>query len=530
MKNLNIGPRLVVAFGIILLVLAGIAVLGLQRLAGLHDQVELVVKQHYHKVQLGADAAGSVKRSSVSLRNLLIDESKDSAEKERANLARSDAEAKTKLNEYGSKLITSRGRQAYSVLVESQRQYELQESAYLELLAKGDREAAKKMLLGSLSERLEAYETHVSNLNKMGGALMLKASDDATETYETSRRFIAVLALIGIILAAGLSYWITRSITSPLNQAVGIARTIASGRLTSIVRVESKDETGRLLAALNTMNESLAKIVTEVRVNADVISNDAAEIAGGTLDLSSRTEEQASSLEESASSIEELTSVAKHSAATASGALVLAAEAATIAEKGGAEVAQVVNRMAAISESSRKIAEITSVIDGLAFQTNILALNAAVEAARAGEQGRGFAVVATEVRNLAQRSANAAREIKVLIEDSVEKILAGNSHAQQAGQTMDEVLAGIKRVASLMADIDLASREQSAGIEQINQAITQMDQVTQQNAALVEEAAAAADSMQRRTEALLASVQLFVVQDDSGVGTRPALRQLAFES
>ena len=276
-----------------------------------------------------------------------------------------------------------------------------------------------------------------------------------------------------------------------------MAESVAEGDLTArSSMVVGDDEAGLLLKALRRMQDSLAKTVTQIRMGTDTIATASSEIASGNLDLSSRTEEQASSLEETASSMEELTSTVKQNADNSRQANQLAVAASAVAVKGGAVVSEVVNTMGSINDSAKKIVDIIGVIDGIAFQTNILALNAAVEAARAGEQGRGFAVVATEVRNLAQRSAAAAKEIKALIGDSVEKVDAGSKLVAEAGTTMDEIVDGVKRVADIMAEITAASQEQSDGIEQVNQAIGQMDQVTQQNAALVEEAAAAAESLQ----------------------------------
>jgi methyl-accepting chemotaxis protein len=274
-----------------------------------------------------------------------------------------------------------------------------------------------------------------------------------------------------------------------------------------------------MLFAMKTMRDDLAGIVGQVRSGTDTIATASGQIASGNLDLSSRTEQQASSLEETASSMEELTSTVKQNADNARQARQLALTASNVASEGGTVVAQVVETMGAIDASSRKIVDIISVIDGIAFQTNILALNAAVEAARAGEQGRGFAVVATEVRSLAQKSAAAAREIKTLIGDSVEKVENGGRLVAQAGATMQEVVASVQRVTDIMAEISAASNEQSAGIEQVNQAIAQMDQVTQQNAALVEEAAAAAGSMQEQAASLSQVVSIFRLAGSTGAAT-----------
>ena len=320
----------------------------------------------------------------------------------------------------------------------------------------------------------------------------------------------AILLAVVLVVAVFTSVSLSRSISSGINTALNAAQRIGAGDLThSLHAAGSRDEIGQLLQALSVMQENLIKIVNEVRTGTDTIATASAQIAAGNQDLSSRTEEQASSLEETASSMEEMTSTVRQNGDNANQANQLAISASDIAARGGAVVSEVVETMGAINDSSRRMADIINVIDGIAFQTNILALNAAVEAARAGEQGKGFAVVATEVRSLAQRSASAAREIKTLIDDSVGKVDIGSRLVNQAGETMTEVVGSIRRVADIMGEITAATREQIDGIEQINQAVTQMDQVTQQNAALVEEAAAAAESMQDQAAKLVQAVSVF---------------------
>jgi methyl-accepting chemotaxis protein len=350
------------------------------------------------------------------------------------------------------------------------------------------------------------------------GNLIDNSSNQTQSNASTdlARSVMLIVTLSAWIILLALAFFVGRSIIRPLNNAIKIARHVADGDLTSNIEVESKDETGQLLQALKDMNESLNGIVGEVRNTTDSISTAAKEIAAGNSDLSQRTEEQASSLEETASSMEELTSTVKQNAENAKQANQLAANASDIAVKGGLAVNEVVQTMASISTSSKKIVDIISVIEGIAFQTNILALNAAVEAARAGEQGRGFAVVATEVRNLAQRSAAAAKEIKILIGDSVDKVDTGSRQVDQAGATMDEIVTAVKRVTDIMAEIAAASNEQSDGIEQVNRAIIQMDEVTQQNAALVEQAAAAAESMQEQAGTLMEAVSIFKLETGKG--------------
>lgn len=345
------------------------------------------------------------------------------------------------------------------------------------------------------------------------------AGDKASMIDFTQQMLIVSLALALMAIVAGviMMTWLTRNVMKQLggepDYAVNIARDISSGDFSTPVELKANDKSS-LLYAMHTMRQQLNHTLADIKSSADTIDTAAREIATGNADLSARTESQASSLEETASSMEELTSTVRQNADNARQANQLAANASEVAVKGGSVVAQVVDTMGSIKESSRRIVDIIGVIDGIAFQTNILALNAAVEAARAGEQGRGFAVVATEVRNLAQRSAAAAKEIKTLIGDSVDKIDAGSNLVDEAGKTMGEIVTSVKQVTDIMGEIAAASHEQSAGIEQVNQAVTQMDEVTQQNAALVEQAAAAAQSLQDQAIRLARAVALFKLSAD----------------
>jgi methyl-accepting chemotaxis protein len=349
-----------------------------------------------------------------------------------------------------------------------------------------------------------------------------EAVQRAAELYNGAQ--IVTYSLLAGMMAGGalLALWLARSITSPLQQAMQVAQRIAGGDLSTRIPPQPDNQAGKLLLAMQEMNDSLLGIVGQVQSGARAIGGAADEIADGNQDLSSRTEQQASALEETASSMEQLTSTVRQNAEHAVEANRLALSASAIAERGGGDVAQVAGTMASINDSSKKIAEIIGVIDGIAFQTNILALNAAVEAARAGEQGRGFAVVASEVRNLAQRSAAAAKEIKELIDDSVDKVVRGTQLADQARKTMDEVVGSVKQVTGLIGEIADASAEQTAGLEQVNQAIAAMDQATQQNAALVEQAAAAAAAMRGETGKLSAAVSVFTAGDIAVAPAAPA--------
>jgi methyl-accepting chemotaxis protein len=339
--------------------------------------------------------------------------------------------------------------------------------------------------------------------------LIEKMKEEQAQAQRRSAWMLTVSVAASLLASVAFMVWLGRSITRPLHQAVAIARTVASGDLSTDIKVTSTDEIGTLLQSMKDMNHNLAGLVGKVRTGTDAMALASAEIADGNQSLSGRTEAQASSLEETASAMEELTSAVKQNGNSAQEASELASTASDVAMRGGAAVAQVVETMGSINASSRKIVDIISVIDGIAFQTNILALNAAVEAARAGEQGRGFAVVAAEVRTLAQRSAGAAKEIKELIGDSVGKVEAGSRLASEAGTTMGEVVASVQRVTTMIAEIAQVSAEQNIGIDQVNQAIAQMDDTTQQNAALVEQAAAAAEAMKDQAGALAHAVSVF---------------------
>ncbi|MCX7662985.1 MAG: methyl-accepting chemotaxis protein [Tepidimonas fonticaldi] len=368
---------------------------------------------------------------------------------------------------------------------------------------------AIERLIPQVQQNGEAYTQAVGALAR-GLQQEAKQAQDDVEAAQRIAEY-AVLAVIAAALAVGalLAVGIVRSITRPLHEAVALAEAVAQGDLTQPIQARSSDEVGRLLQALSRMQAALVEAVARIRQAATSVDHGAAEIAAGNQDLSARTESAASSLEQTASSMEELTEAVRHSAEAARTANQLASQAAQTAREGGQAVQEVTLSMQGIETASRKIADITNVIDGIAFQTNILALNAAVEAARAGEAGRGFAVVAGEVRQLAQRSAQAAKEIKSLIEDSVARVQQGGTQVQHAGQTMEQIVQGIQRVADMIGEVAAAANEQSEGIGQVNAAVGQLDQATQQNAALVEQSAAAAQSLRQQADSLLRVVSQF---------------------
>ena len=384
------------------------------------------------------------------------------------------------------------------------------------------------LVKGKDREPTRQIDAIVATIGKQSHSLMARMKEEDEAAHRSATIAMLATVLLTLLIGSVTVWWLIRSITRPLSAAVGIAQQVAQGDLRAVVADGGRNEIGDLLRALKTMSGNLAAIVGRVRDGTEAIATASSEIASGNMDLSSRTEEQASSLEETAASMIELTTTVRQNNDNADQARQLAGSASDVARRGGAAVAQMVQTMGTINASSKRIVDIIGVIDGIAFQTNILALNAAVEAARAGEQGRGFAVVATEVRSLAQRSAEAAREIKQLIGDSVRTVEAGSALAGQAGQTMDEVVASVQRVNAIIDEIAVASVEQRDGIEQISMAVSQMDGVTQQNAALVEQAAAAADALQQQAASLADAVSIFKLHAAPGTpaaaGPRGATR------
>jgi len=381
----------------------------------------------------------------------------------------------------------------------------------------GNFSVAESTLIEKARPAYEQLTTGGDTLLKTQIEVAQQMRTEADASFKKSSAFIIGAIVVGIALSAVLGLLIIRSIVSTINAAVNIADRIASGELGNDVRVESTDELGRLLEALKRMDGKLVEIVGGVRGSADAVGAAARQLSHGNDDLSQRTQEQAAALEETASSMEQMTATVKQNADNARQANQLAVGAREQAERGGAVVQRAIAAVGEINNSSRKIADIIGVIDEIAFQTNLLALNAAVEAARAGEQGRGFAVVATEVRNLAQRSASAAKEIKGLINDSVDKVKVGSELVDESGQTLSEIMESVKKVTDIVAEIAAASEEQPAGIEQVNNAVSQMDNVTQQNAALVEEASAASKSMEQQSGTLVTQIGYFRRSDGSEV-------------
>jgi methyl-accepting chemotaxis protein len=531
--NLKIGVRLGLAFGSILALFILVAVVGVT--SGMrNDALMAEIDANFEKVQLGNSVAEAGQENMQFVAELLINEDFSAIEKIAAKLEANRQRNAATVKRLDEMSFDAAGKKHYDTVKERRKAFIEKRNAVIGLLKQAKYGEGRVQFDTVLQPAASEYKAALVEFGAYQRKLVSDRIDEITARNKKNR-LVVIVAVSAVVLLAMLgAFLITRSITRPIGEAVRIASTVAQGDLTTRVESTSKDETGQLLAALRTMNESLVAVVGKVRTASDAIGTASAEIASGNQDLSSRTEEQASSLEETASSMEQLTATVKQNADNARQANQLAASASGVAAKGGEVVSRVVTTMQDIDAASRKIADIISVIDGIAFQTNILALNAAVEAARAGEQGKGFAVVASEVRSLAQKSANAAREIKGLIEDSVAKVASGAQLVEEAGQTMGEIVASVKRVTDIMAEITAASAEQSSGIEQVNTAITQMDQATQQNAALVEEAAAAAESMKSQANELVETVGVFKLGDAAAIDVRQpsnetpaALRQAA---
>ena len=509
MKNLRIGVRLGGGFAAVLVLLTSLTVVGIVQMQNASRETDELVNVKVRNERLIGEWAKVIEVNAA--RTAAAWKVSDPVHQKQfeTEMAASSARATEIQDAIGKSQLNAEERAQYQEVLATRKAYTEVRKNVFKAKNAGDLELGKRLYEGEMATRRDVYLASLNKLARLEAQLLDVTAGQIRSRYENGRLLLISLGVAAILLGIACAYWITRSITRPITRAVEVAQAVSTGDLTSEIVVDSTDETGQLMHALKDMNDKLVSIVSQVRASTDSIATASGEIAAGNLDLSSRTEQQASSLEETASSMEELTSTVKHNADNARSANQLAIDASQIASRGGAVVSDVVSTMGSINDSSRKSVDIISVIDAIAFQTNILALNAAVEAARAGEQGRGFAVVATEVRNLAQRSSQAAKEIKGLIDDSVQKVEAGSQLVDKAGRTMDEIVQSISHVTQIMNQITDASDEQRAGIEQVNQAIGQMDQVTQQNAALVEEAAAAAESMQEQAARLTGVVGLF---------------------
>ena len=518
LRNLRIGARLTIGFSIILAMLIFVVVAGNVIHARSTDKLVRELEITYSKTMLITDMENALLEGAIAMRNTALQSEVSATQKEGEKVK---DQAKRYSIAHDRLVATGLSQSEVQILTTIQQLDKEMAAPFIQVTGLAlifDPESAGKIIAATIEP---LSQKALAEINKLAAIQRTAATAVMAVTVAEGKALTLLLYMIGAIATAigvACAWILTRSITHPLQNAVSVAQAVADGYLTSQVSVVGKDEVSQLLDALKKMNANLFDAVTKVRQGTDTIATASTQIAAGNLDLSSRTEQQASSLEETAASMEELVNTVKQNTDNARLANQLAVSASEVAVRGGSVVAQVIETMASIHVSSKKIADITGVIDSIAFQTNILALNAAVEAARAGDQGRGFAVVAAEVRHLAQRCAGAAKEINGLIADSVDKIAAGITQVDRAGTTMGEIVGSVQRVTDVMSDITAASQEQNAGIEQINQAINQMDLVTQQNAALVEQAAAAAESLQDQARNLSDVVSIFKL-DGPAVGS-----------
>ena len=513
--NMKVGTKLIAGFLALALIGAVVAVIGIVNMGRINDladamyERELLGLSHIKEANINLIYAGRARG------NFLLSTTEQERSTNRSNIHKYTTAIKQHLDIAKPLFVSDEAKRIFAEFETVSALY--QQDLDRTLLLAGTEPLAQRS--EELNAALVAARKHANTLDdllteltKQKEARAKAASVETTQLFESSQSLMIMLTIGSALAGLGLGVLITRNLTGQLggepSEASSIAAKIASGDLNVTITTKPDDQSS-MMFAMKKMRDSLAMIVGQVRTGTDAIATASAQVAAGSMDLSSRTEQQASSLEETASSMEELTSTVKENAENARQANTLAAKASEVAVKGGAVIHEVVGTMEQINDSAKKIVDIITVIDGIAFQTNILALNAAVEAARAGEQGRGFAVVASEVRTLAQRSASAAKEIKQLIGNSVEKVETGSKLVADAGATMHEIVQSVQHVTNIMAEISSASQEQTTGIEQINEAVAQMDQVTQQNAALVEEAAAASEAMQEQAAHLAEVVSVF---------------------
>ena len=507
--DMKISTRLVLGFGALGLLIAfmgGIAQYKVSVMSALFGQV---VNARIPKILLVNEIKGDVTVIAEAVRNMIM--ITDTAEilKERSHIESARKRIDERLKTLNEQSTTDEGKAVLAKVNQTRSAYDPLEAETTTMAGDGQVFEAKAMLLDKVRPAQKAYFGALDGLLKYEDDLLNQSTQATQDAARSMSVVIGATVAIALVVGVLMALWIIHSITRPLLQAVRISRAVAAGDLSLQFACEGRNEIAQLLQALKDMQSGLVQVVHNVRQGSESVSTASSEIAQGNHDLSARTESQASALEETAASMEELNSNVKQNADSARQANQLAMSASTVAVKGGQVVSQVVETMRGINDASKKISDIISVIDGIAFQTNILALNAAVEAARAGEQGRGFAVVASEVRSLAGRSADAAKEIKTLINASVQRVEQGSALVDQAGATMTEVVGAIRRVTDIMGEISAASSEQSAGVSQIGEAIQQMDHVTQQNAALVEQMAASASSLKEQAQDLVKVVAVF---------------------
>jgi methyl-accepting chemotaxis protein len=511
-RNWKIGHKLGLGFAFVILLMLALTVTGYTQLGRVNQGVNLVVKEVYPKTATVNRIKSDLDHIARSMRNLLLLSTLDERKPEQAAIDKSGKQIELDLAQFGKLASSAEEKKLLQAVLAAKQRYQPVLDKFLKLVVENEVEQAKDLVLPEIAPLQDQYFAALDQLVTLQTSQMERSGSDAASISGAAQVLMIILLAFAGLVAVLIAILTTRAITASLKAAILLAESVAGGDLRADIEVRSNDETGQLLTSLNQMSQSLINTVGQVRKSSENIGLASREIANGNLDLSNRTEQQASGLEETAASMEQLTATVGQNAENAAQAHDLAGKAYQHAGKGGKVIDQVELTMGAIKASSNKIVDIIGVIDGIAFQTNILALNAAVEAARAGENGRGFAVVAAEVRNLSQRSASAAKEIKALIADSVGQVDAGGKLVNEASLTMRDIVSSVQHVAEIISEISAASREQNTGIVQVNQAISMMDQMTQQNAALVEQAAAAARSMQDEAELLVETVAVFKLE------------------
>jgi methyl-accepting chemotaxis protein len=505
-KNMKIGLRLGLGFGLVLVMLCVIAFIGTTRLGHLNESMEKIVHDRYPKIMEANEAAKHLNVQARSMRNVLLMNDKAQIERE---IARIDASRRMVGEQIGKleKAITSpKGRELLKAIADARTKYSDKRDLFLKLFSDGKSAEAKEVLLGDLRPAQLAYFDALDKLIEFQQEMMEQSGKDAAAEYQAARNLMITLAIIAAVLGLGIAFWITRGITKPLNEAVGVANQLAAGDMTARIEVNSTDETGQLLQAMQNMVDKLSQIIGEVRGSADALSSASEEVSATAQSISQATSEQAASVEETSASIEQMSASINQNTDNAKVTDSMASQAAKQATEGGQAVKETVTAM-------KSIAGKIGIIDDIAYQTNLLALNAAIEAARAGEHGKGFAVVAAEVRKLAERSQVAAQEIGELASGSVET-------AERAGKLLDEIVPSISKTSDLVQEIAAASSEQSTGVGQINTAMNQLNQITQQNASASEELAATAEEMSGQAMQLQEAMAFFKMDASAAPTTR----------
>ncbi len=509
LRHLGIGTRLAFGFGLLLVLTALALTLSGLRFQSLGQTFDRIADEDWVKARAVAEVDALTRANTRYTMELLLVNDAAQAQAALGHIQQNKRRIDDSLAALDRLVRLPEGKAALASLKTDRAAYVASFTKVAQFQQAGSRDAAVNLLLSETLPAIDRLQTHIDTLAKLQTTLVDQATIAAQADIRRTQGVLGAAGLLMLLLGSAAAWWLARSITQPIGRAVAVAEAVAAGDLTARIDSDTNDETGRLLTALGAMTDSLGRVVRSVRQGSEGIATGSSQIASGTADLSQRTEEQAANLQQTAASMEQLAVTVKHSADAARQASDLANKATATATQGGEVVGQVVGTMQDITEASRKIGDIIGVIDGIAFQTNILALNAAVEAARAGEHGRGFAVVASEVRALAHRSASSAREIKALIQGSVEKVEAGSQLVDAAGRTMQDIVEQVRRASEVFAEISAATAEQTKGISQVNDAVIQLDQVTQQNAALVEESAAASDSLSRQAAQLVEAVRVF---------------------